>query len=333
MKLVFISLVIWLCSCATIYAQKCGSGKLDPRVADVLKAGLGDFLSTYTTSVEKIRDLKFETPDFPSSDVKYLKVTADSIPVQVYNPAHATGMTIIISYHPGGFVTPILPSMKYDFWRQAKNYQAIVFAVDYRVAPENKYPAAVNDAYNAFKWIADHAQDYGGDTSRIVLSGASAGGNLAAVVCQKAKKEGIAHKIKLQVLNCPSTDNPKNYANYPSYQQNASGYFLSKKFCLYYISVYAPDEELNNPEVAPVQSKDLSGLPPVVMIAAEFDPLHDEDLAYAERLKKAGVRVWYKCFPGQIHCLLGLPPDAEELKELDRLIMTSINQLPASKIK
>ncbi len=333
MKHLFISAIILLCNNASLYSQKCETGNLDPRVANVLKAGLADFLSTYTTSVEKLRDLKFETPDFPLSDETSLKVTADSIPILIYNPTHAISLPIIISFHPGGFVTPVLLSMKYDFWRQAKNYHAIVFAVDYRIAPENKYPAAVNDAYNAFKWITDHGHEYGGDTNQIVLLGASAGGNLAAVVCQKAKKEGIAHKIKLQVLNCPATDNPKNYANYPSYQQNASGYFLSKKFCLYYISVYAPDEELSNPEVAPIQSKDLAGLPPVVMIAAEFDPLHDEDLAYAERLKKAGVRVWYKCFPGQIHCLLGLPFEAEELKALDGLIVNAMNQVLAKEIK
>lgn len=307
-------------------AQNCSTGKLDPRVAAALQSGLSDFLSNNMTSVEKLRDLKFEAPLIPLSDVTYLKVTADSIPVEVYNPTHGKGLPIIISYHPGGFVTPLLASMKYGYWRQAKTFQAIVFAVDYRVAPEHKYPAAVNDSYNAFKWVTQHGQEYGGDTGRIVLFGASAGANLAAVVCQKAKKESLVSKIRLQVLECPPTDNPKNHTNYPSYQQYASGYFLSKDFCLYSISVYAPDEDLHNPEVAPIQNKDLSGLPPAVVIAAEFDPLRDEDFAYAERLKQAGVKVRYKCFAGQIHCLLGLPPEAKELTELDGLITAAMSE-------
>jgi acetyl esterase len=288
---------------------------------------LTDLPSSSTASVEQIRDVKISTPAFPSADVQYIKITPDSIPVEIYNPAHTSGLPIIISYHPGGFVTPILPFMKYDFWRQAKTYKAIVFAIDYRVAPENKFPTAVQDAYQAFKWIAANGHKYGGDTSKIVLLGLSAGGNLAAVVSQKAKQEGISKKIKLQVLNCPSTDSPKNAENYSSYQQYATGYFLTKAFCQYYIQAYAPQADLKNPEVAPIQRKDVSGLPPAVIITAEFDPLRDEGAAYASRLNKAGVQVWYTCFPGQIHCLLGLPPDADELKEVDKLVIMAMNQV------
>jgi acetyl esterase len=311
----------------SVHAQPCQTNKLDPRVALTLRTVLADLPDSSTASVEQIRDVKIQTPDFPAEDVQFMKITPDSIPVYVYNPAHATGLPIIISYHPGGFVTPMLPFMKYDAWRQANTYKAVVFAVDYKVAPENKFPAAVNDAYHAFEWIAQHGQEYGGDTSKIVLLGLSAGGNLAAVVSQKAKKEGIAHKIKLQVLNCPSTDNPRNSATYPSYTRYASGYFLTSAFCRYYIQAYAPDIDRNHPEVAPIQSKDVSGLPPAVIITAEFDVLHDEGARYAERLKKAGVRLWYKCFPGQIHCLLGLPPDAAELKEADALVMQAMKQV------
>src|SRR5437764_6315698 len=150
MKTLFFLTSVFLNACM-INAQNCHTGKLDSRVAVILKTVLSDLPSSPTTSVEQIRDVKIQTPAFPLSDVLHLKITADSIPVQVYNPAHATGLPIIISYHPGGFVTPVLPSMKYDFWKQAKSYHAIVFAVDYRVAPEYKYPAAVNDAYHAFK--------------------------------------------------------------------------------------------------------------------------------------------------------------------------------------
>jgi acetyl esterase len=325
MKVLFVLFAINICISIVADAQTCQSGKLDSRVARSLRTLIPDLHPpSSTTSVEQIRQVKFDTPAFPKSDVQHIKVSADSIPIQVYNPAHTKGLPIIISYHPGGFVTPILPFMEYEFWRQAQIYHAIVFAVDYRVAPENKYPAAVNDAYNAFKWVAEKGHLYGGDTNRIVVLGLSAGGNLAAVVCQKAKKEGLSKKIRLQILNCPSTDNPRNFSRHASYQKYASGYFLTKAFCQYYIRVYAPNEDISNAEVAPLQYKDLSGLPPAVVITAEFDPLRDEGYAYAERLRKAGVLLWYRCFPGQIHCMLGLPPTAKELKEVDELIITAL---------
>jgi len=313
-------LIATLLHAVAAHAQICKSGRLDPRVATTLRTVLPD-LSPHT-SVEKVRDVKIEAPaSFPLSDVQRLKITADSVPLQIYNPSHANGLPIIISYHPGGFVTPILPFMEYEFWRQAKVYHAVVFAADYRVAPEHPYPAAVNDAYNAFKWVLEHGYRYGGDTSKIMVLGMSAGGNLAAVVCQKAKRQGLAKKIKLQVLNCPSTDNPLNHKQHPSYRAYASGYFLTREFCLYYIGVYAPDVNVNNTEVAPLRDEDLSALPPALVITAEFDPLRDEGYAYAEKLKHAGVPVTYKCFAGQIHCLVGLPPDAVELKEVDQFVI------------
>jgi acetyl esterase len=307
-------------------AQSCQTGNLDTRVAEALNTFLTDLPSSANASVEEIRDVKISTPDFPKSDVQYRKVTMDSIPIQIYNPTQNKGLPIIINYHPGGFVTPILSFMEFEFWRQAKTYNAIVFAVDYRVAPENKFPAAVNDAYNAFKWIAENGHAFGGDTSRIMLLGLSAGGNLAAVVCQKAKEDALAQKIKLQVLNCPSTDDPRNSSKYPSYQKYSSGYFMTKDFCQYYIQAYAPNEDVTNPEIGPINNKDLRDLPPAVVITAEFDPFHDEGAAYAEGLKNAGVPLWHKCFPGQIHCLLGLPPEAEELHEIDSLIISAMNE-------
>ncbi|HZG25339.1 MAG TPA: alpha/beta hydrolase [Chitinophagaceae bacterium] len=327
MKSLFVS-VFFIGLFMAARAQTCRTGKLDSRVAQTLNTVLSDLQpASATVSVEQIRDVKMKTLPFPRADVQHVRITADSIPVKIYNPAHAAGLPIIISYHPGGFVTPMLPFMEYEFWRQAKTYRAIVFAVDYRVAPENKYPAAVNDAYNTFKWVADHGQEYGGDTARIIVSGLSAGGNLAAVVCQKAKKEGLTGKIKLQVLNCPSTDHPDHFARYASYQIYAACYFLTKAFCQYYIHAYAPGEPLTNPEIAPIQNKDLAGLPPAVVITAEFDVLRDEGHAYADRLRKAGVPVWYRCFGGQIHCLIGLPDEAKELTEVDTLVLRAMKKV------
>ncbi|MBD2705695.1 alpha/beta hydrolase fold domain-containing protein [Spirosoma sp. BT702] len=136
--------------------QPCQTGKLDARVALALKTVLKELPSSPTASVEQIRDVNIPVRLFPRSDVQALTITADSIPIQIYNPAHLSGLPILIYYHPGGFVTPLLPFMQYDCWRQAKAYKALVIAVDYRVAPEHRFPAAVEDAYRAFQWVPNH---------------------------------------------------------------------------------------------------------------------------------------------------------------------------------
>jgi len=219
-----------------------------------------------------------------------------------------------------------LQGLEHSLWQEAKTYGAIVFAIDYRVAPENKFPAAVNDSYNAFKWIAAHGSEFGGDTSRIALTGNSAGANLVAVITQKAKKEGIVNKIKLQILNgLPVDCRPQNLESSISYQENAKGYWQTKAACYYAIELYA-DGQYNNPEVSPILTEDLKGLPPAVIINAEFDPLRDDGILYAAKLRKNGVKVWDKCFAGQIHMLLGLPPGAEPLTEFENMVKYAMEQ-------
>ncbi|HRB61700.1 MAG TPA: alpha/beta hydrolase, partial [Niabella sp.] len=233
-------------------------------------------------------------------------------------------LPVIIHYHGGGFISPLVPGLEYDLWQDAKNYAAVVFAVDYRVAPENKFPAAVNDSYECFKWIAENAGKFGGDTGRLVLMGNSAGANLVAVITQKARKENISKRIKLQVLNgLPADMRPQNMETSASYQQNASGYFQTKALCYFAVETYAPNQS-NNPEVSPILTDDFSGLPPAVIINAEFDPLRDDGVLYASKLKDAGVRVWEKCFAGQIHCLIGLRPESKPLKEFETIVKTAM---------
>jgi acetyl esterase len=230
----------------------------------------------------------------------------------------------MINYHGGGFISPLLPGLEYTLWREAKTYNVVLFAVDYRVAPENKFPAAVNDSYNAFKWIATHGGKYGGDTERIALFGNSAGANLVAVISQKAQRENISHKIKLQIMNgLPIDCSPKHMESSLSYQQNALGFMQTKAACYFAIETYAPGQT-GNPEVSPILTGDLRGLPPALIINAEFDPLRDDGFLYAAKLRKAGVKVWDKCFAGQIHCLIGLPPDAAEVQEMESMVKAAM---------
>ncbi len=312
-----------------LFAQACGTRQLDPRVASFLKMIGYEDLTLEQLRKMPIEQIKF--PDlplilYPKEDVKRIKITADSIPVLVFNPLHAQNLPIVINYHGGGFISPLVPGLEPSLWQEAKTYGAIVFAIDYRVAPEHKFPAAVNDSYNAFKWIAEHGSELGGDTSRIALMGNSAGANLVAVVVQKAKKEGISGKIRLQILNgLPVDCRPQHMETSVSYQQNAKGYFQTKAACFFAMETYAPGQ-YNNPEVSPVLTEDLKGLPPAVIINAEFDPLRDDGILYAAKLRRAGVKVWDKCFAGQIHCLIGLPPDAAELKEYATIVKTAMNE-------
>ncbi|MDI9256788.1 alpha/beta hydrolase [Flavobacterium sedimenticola] len=308
-------------------AQNCGFRQLNPEIAYFLKLiGYKD-LSLEQLRKTPIEQIKFAGPPaipYPTSDVTKIKITADSIPVLVFNPTKGKNLPIIIHYHGGGFIAPLLPCLEQPLWLEAKTYEAVVFAVDYRVAPEHPFPAAVNDSYNAFKWIAENGSKFGGDTTKIILEGNSAGANLVAVTAQKAKKEGISHQIKLQVMNGLPVDlRPSNMENSSSYQENAVGYFQTKDACYFSVETYAP-QQYNNPEVSPILTEDLTGLPPAVIINAEFDPLRDDGALYAAKLRQFGVTVWEKCFPGQIHCLIGLLPEAKEIKEYQAIVKQAI---------
>lgn len=124
-----------------------------PAPVDATIVLLPDMTITPTRSLEQTRSVTIPTPTFPDTDVEKLKITADSIPIQIYNPTHKQKLPIILSLHAGGFVTPMLPFMEYEMWRQARDYQALVIAVNYRAAPEHPYPAAVTDVYQTFKWL------------------------------------------------------------------------------------------------------------------------------------------------------------------------------------
>lgn len=328
MFIIFLSIIL-VFNQQAVFAQACGTRQLDPRVASFLK-----MIGNQDLTIEQLRkipiaQLRSEGPPaipYPNADVKRIKITADSIPVLIFNPSHANNLPILINYHGGGFFLPLLQGLEHSLWQDAKTYAAIVFAIDYRVAPENKFPAAVNDSYNAFKWIAQHGKEFGGDTGSIALMGNSAGANLVAVITQKAKKEGIGNKIKLQILNgLPADLSPQNMEASVSYQENAKGYWQTKAACYFAVELYAPGQ-YNNPQVSPVLTEDLKGLPPAVIINAEFDPLRDDGILYAAKLRRYGVKVWDKCFAGQIHLLLGLPTDANELKEYETIVKTAMKE-------
>jgi acetyl esterase len=328
MFIIFLSIVLVFNS-NELFSQTCGNRELDPRVASFLK-----MIGYQDMTIEQLRELPIAAikypaiplAPYPAADVKRIKITADSISVLIFDPSHAQNLPILINYHGGGFISPLVPGLEHSLWQDAKTYGAIVVAVDYRVAPENKFPAAVNDSYNAFKWISEHGGEFGGDTSLIALMGISAGANLVAVVTQKAKNAGIVNKIKLQIMNgLPGDCSPANMETSASYQENAKGYWQTKAACYFAIEMYAPGQ-YRNPEVSPLLTEDLHGLPPAVIINAEFDPLRDDGILYAAKLRRSGIKVWDKCFAGQIHMLLGLPALAKEIIEYETIIKTAMKE-------
>jgi acetyl esterase len=181
----------------------------------------------------------------------------------------------------------------------AKESDALVIAVGYRRAPEHKFPAAVEDAHAATVWIAKHAAQLGINANRIAVGGDSAGGNLATVTSIRCRDAG-GPALASQLLIYPIT----NHSSFEtgSYLEFAENHYLTRKTMLWFASHYlALPEDKRNPDASPLLAKDLAGLPPALLITAEFDPLRDEGEAYGERLRQAGVMVTAVRYPGMIH--------------------------------
>lgn len=318
-----IYIIFLLCGLAihNSYGQSssCNSGKIDPRVAFL--ANILPDLTMEQENAMTIEQRSKSTPPnlhpVPADKMQWIKITADSIPVVIYKPDSITQgiLPVIIDYHGGGFIAPLQPWMYSIGYGMANQYHCIVFQVDYLVAPEHKFPAAIISSYEAFKWLSLHANIFGGDTSRIMVSGGSAGANIAAVIALMAKKDGIVGRIKLVSLFCPVVDNPIN-SPYESYKKSAKGYVVTKNDAIWAIKNYVGSDAIdtNDYRLFPIRAKSFKSLPPTLVFTAEFDVLRDEGKAYANKLIAAGVPTSYRCFPGELHVLAGLPNDAEEWK-------------------
>ncbi len=222
------------------------------------------------------------------------------IPIRVYAPKDSGGATLpgLIYFHGGGGVFGSIESHD-NFCRVLANASICrVITVGYRLAPEHRFPAAVEDACAATSWIAEHARDLLIDPRRLAVAGDSIGGGLATVVCRMAR-DGGGPDLALQILLCPALDMSKNSETRIAF---AAGYFLTQATIDWTVTYYcAPGTDLADPRISPLLAEDLSGLPPAHVHTAEFDPLRDEGAAYAERLRRAGVAVRHTCHAGMIH--------------------------------
>jgi len=231
---------------------------------------------------------------------------AGQIPVRVYTPQGSGSLPVLVWFHGGGFALGSIEIVD-EFCRALTNAAGcITVSVDYRLAPEHKFPAAVDDCYTATKWVAENANATGSDPTRIAVGGDSAGGNLAAVVALMARDRGTPPLV-YQLLVYPVT----NFAfDTPSHREYADGYFLTKDDMTWFCNLYLRSEaDSHNPYASPLQAQDLRGLPPALVITGEFDPLRDEGEAYAARMREAGVPVACKRYSGMIHGFLSMPLD------------------------
>lgn len=228
--------------------------------------------------------------------------SAGDIPIRVYTPEGDGPHPILVFFHGGGFVLGDLDGYDPVCRRLCSRSEHIVVSVDYRLAPEHKFPAAVEDSLAATRWVADNAPSVNGDPERISVAGDSAGGNLAAVIARRTREEG-GPQLAGQVLIYPVT-----YQVGPdtaSRKENAEGYFLTREDMAYYGGHYfASVEDAKSTDASPANAGDLSGLPPALLITAEYDPLRDEGEDYARSLKAAGVPVRLTRYDGMIHGFL-----------------------------
>lgn len=229
---------------------------------------------------------------------------AGRLRVRIYRPAGSVARLLptILYLHGGGWVIGSLEAYDLPCRFFCARTGCAVVAVDYRLAPEHKFPAGLDDAVAAFRWLAAESEELGIDPDRIVIAGDSAGGTLATVVTQQVR--GEARTPCLQWLIYPATDLG---ADTPSHTSCGQGFLLTQADMEWFRGLYLNDPaEIADPRVSPLRATDLSGLPPALIFTAGLDPLRDEGRAYAERLTAAGVKTVHREFDSLIHGFVGM---------------------------
>lgn len=264
--------------------------ELPPEQAREAATGLTASLGGPPEDVAEVRELSIPGP-------------AGTIPARLYVPAGTKPLPVLVYYHGGGFVIGSLDGWDPVMRSLANASGCAIVSVDYRLAPENKFPAAVDDAYAALEWVAREAASLGADSNRLAVGGDSAGGNLAAVVSLLAR-DRKGPKIAFQLLVYPTTEQDYTRASHVAYGEN---HFLTSDMMHWFIGNYTTPETIGDWRVQPLHAESLRNLPPAHIIVAECDPLHDEGEAYGERLRAEGGTATLVRYPGMIHGFFTFP--------------------------
>ena len=252
-----------------------------------------------------------QRPPVQSVEDRMIPSEEYDIPIRIYTPVGEGPFPLFIFFHGGGWVWGNLETHDVNCRQIAIESGYKVIAVDYRLAPKHPFPAASNDCYTVTKWAAEHAREIRGDSTRIVVGGPSAGGNLAAAVTLMAR-ERKEFSIYKQVLIYPAVDLTGDGEQYPSIKECGRGFGLS----IFETNPYIKEEsDSMHPYASPIKAQELTNLPPALILTAEYDPLRDEGEAYAAKLIKAGVHVECKRFKGTIHGFMFHFSELDDYKE------------------
>jgi len=245
----------------------------------------------------------------PVGEVRDLQ-TAGGVRLRLYRPPQPGVHPVLVYFHGGGWTIGDLDSHDVLCRQLCLAADVAVVAVDYRMGPEERFPAAVDDCVEAARWVHSQASQLGLDATRLAVGGDSAGGNLAAVVCLMLRDAGDPSPA-FQLLIYPATD---MRAIAPSHTTNGQGYLLSSDTIAYFRGHYVDAASWSDWRASPLLAPDLAGLPPALVLTAGFDPLRDEGRQYADALSAAGNRVQYVCFERQIHGFITMSKVLDEAR-------------------
>jgi acetyl esterase len=243
-------------------------------------------------------------PELPKVEDKTIPGPDGPIPMRIYTPEGEGPFPLIVWFHGGGWVVGSIDDADPFVRRLVEASGCVAVSVGYRLAPEHRYPAAIDDCFAATQWLAGNAAALGTDPTRVVVAGDSAGGNLAAAVAIRARDAGRP-AIAFQYLVCPVTDHDFTRQ---SYIDNADGYMTTTRDVEWFWGHYAPEPSARDaPDASPLRASSLEGLPPALVVTADLDPLRDEGEEYARRLAEAGVPTRHRRYAGVIHNFCALP--------------------------
>ena len=283
---------------------------LDPQVRALLEdVARLNLPPTHTLSPKEARDYMRARPvesgpEVAAAENRTIVGPGGPIPIRMYRPFDTGLLPALLWFHGGGMVLGDLDRADATARHLCIRSGCVVVSVDYRLAPEHKFPAAPNDCYAATKWAAENANSLQIDQNRIAVGGDSAGGNLAAVVALMAR-DMAGPTLVHQLLVYPMSD--YNFDT-KSYLENADDYSLTRDTMKWFWDHYlAKEQDATNPYAAPLRASNLEDLPPALVITAEYDPLRDEGEAYAKRLEAASIQTTCSRYEGVIHGFFGMP--------------------------